>query len=175
MPSGIIINILYSLALISLFPQVGPRLLVLGDEAQRGGLGVSLLERLHHLYNNLNSSSRAHSVTLLTNYRCHNGILMLPSSLYYQSTLQCRVSDDIAHHLAPFPLKFVCSDLTDANVPTSGSNAGEANALIAAIEDHFSTWPKHWGEEDYGQICIMSPSPTQVKFHYCNNVITATY
>lgn len=132
----------------------------MGEEAQSNGLGVSLLERLHGLYDKADVLSR-YSVTLLTNYRCHSGILMLPSSLYYHSTLQCRVPDDSAHPLAPFPLTFVCSDIKRDNWKTSGVNEGEAEALIQEVRRYFSKWPKKWSKGDKN-VCIMSPSADQV-------------
>ena len=139
---------------------MGPKLLVLGKEAQSNGLGVSLLERLHALYDSVNVLPKF-SVTLLTNYRCHSGILMLPSSLYYHSTLQCRVPDDSSHPLAPFPLTFVCSDIKHDKWKTSGVNEHEAEAVIQAVKRYFSKWPKNWSKEDK-KVCIMSPSADQV-------------
>ena len=70
--------------------QVGPRTLVLGKEAKENGLGISVLERLHHLYHSpkFSESAKAYSASLLTNYRCHPGILRLPSHLFYDATLQ---------------------------------------------------------------------------------------
>ena len=141
--------------------QVGPRLLVLGDKAQNNGLGISLLERLHDLYSKVPLSS-THSVTLLTNYRCHSGILMLPSSLYYESTVLCKVPEDEAHHLSPFPLNFVCSDVSDDNKPTPGTNEVEADVLIKEVQKYCNSWPKHWGKKDLKTFCIISPSADQV-------------
>ena len=136
---------------------------MLGDKAQNNGLGISLLERLHDLYSKmLLSSTQCHSVTLLTNYHCHNGILMLPSSLYYQSTLLCRVKDYEAHHLSPFPLNFVCSDISDSDKPTVGTNEVEAEVLLKEVQKYFTKWPKHWGKEERSKVCIMSPSADQV-------------
>lgn len=104
------------------------------------------------------------SVTLLTNYRCHSGILMLPSSLYYESTLQCRVSNSIAHPMAPFPLVFVCSDIDESIKRTSGVNEQEAGVLIEEVKKYFKEWPRHWSEEEESkEICIMSPSAAQVR------------
>ena len=70
--------------------QVGPRTLVLGEEAKENGLGVSVLERLHTLYHSHEYSEKAeaYSASLLTNYRSHPGILRLPSHLFYDATLQ---------------------------------------------------------------------------------------
>ena len=143
---------------------MGPKSVVLGKEAWLNELSVSLLERLHSLYDESSLLSKSISLTLLTNYRCHSGILMLPSSLYYHSTLQCRVSDSTAHHLAPFPLTFVCSDITQDIRGTTGVSEREANAILKEVEKYFTKWPKHWCKEDK-KICIMSPSADQV-IHY---------
>ena len=137
-------------------------MLVLGEEAQSYGLGVSLLERLHNEYENRDFSSKRYcSVTLLTNHRCHSGILMLPSSLYYHSTLQCGKKNDKPHHLTSFPLTFVCSDINQTVEKTSGSSDAEANVLVEEVQKYFKKWPKNWAKEEK-RICIMSPSPDQV-------------
>ena len=142
--------------------QVGPKLLVLGDEAQSYGLGVSLIERLHTQYDSkVFSSKQFCSVTLLTNYRSHCGILMLPSSIYYQSTVQYVKKNDKPHHLSSFPLAFVCSDISKTVERTTGKNKSEADVLIKEVEKYFNTWPRNWNTEDR-KICIMSPSPDQV-------------
>lgn len=125
------------------------------------------MERLHALYDRAGnygytSVSDCCSAALLTNYRCHSGILMLPSSLYYHSTLLCRVPDSRAHHLAPFPLTFVCSDIKSEVKCTSGVNEKEANILIDEVKKYFKEWPKHWDADDK-RICIMSPSADQVR------------
>ena len=143
---------------------MGPQTVVLGEEACSNGLGVSLLERLHSLYANSEMGTRhANSclVTLLINYRCHSSILMLASSLYYHSTLQCKVSDSTAHHLAPFPLTFVCSDITQDIRGTTGVSECEADAILKEVEKYFTKWPKHWNQTNK-RICIMSPSASQV-------------
>ncbi len=141
---------------------MGPRLLVLGDEAQSNGLGISLLERLHSEYDKREFSSKRYcSLTLLTNHRCHSGILMLPSSLYYHSTLQCGKANDKPHPLASFPLTFVCSDITQDIETTSGKNQNEVDVLFKEVEKYFKRWPKNWNKEEK-RICIMSPSPDQV-------------
>ena len=147
----------------------------MGNIPQAKGLGVSLLERLHSVYDKLSSSiSELCSVTLLTNYRSHSGILMFLSSLYYQSTLLCRVSDSVAHHLAPFPLAFVCSDIRRGLEMTSGVNKDEAKILINEVKKYFTKWPKHWSKEKSDKrICIMSSSANQVLLHniLCSSVM----
>lgn len=142
---------------------MGPKLLVLGDEAQSNGLGVSLLERLHGAYDKRDffPAKKFRSLTLLTNHRCHSGILMLPSSLYYGSTLQCGKKNDKPHHLTSFPLTFVCSDIEQSFGKVTGANENEANVLIREVQKYFKTWPKNWSRKDR-RICIMSSSPDQV-------------
>ena len=147
--------------------QVGPRLLVLGNEPQENGLGTSLLERLHKHYETLGEVSQQHSISLLTNYRCHSGILMLPSSLFYGSTLQCRVPEDSAHPDAPYPLIFVCSSL-DPSVKCIRNDTDEAEVrlLLQQVSKFIKNWPRAWGEADRSRICIMTPSANQVLNFY---------
>ena len=142
---------------------MGPRLLVLGDEAQENGLGLSLLERLHKRYETLGRVAQQHTVALLTNYRCHSGILLLPSSLFYGSTLQCRVPEDSAHPDAPYPLVFVCSSL-DASVQSvnKDTDESEARVLLQQVSRFVTNWPRNWGRQDLSKICIMTPSTNQV-------------
>ena len=133
----------------------------MGEKAQANGLGVSPLERLHNKYDKAkNLPSDSCSITLLTNYRCHSSILMLPSSLYYQSTLMCK-AESITHHLAPFPLTFVCTDTKQNLQGTSGVNEKEADALIKEVEKYLGEWPEQWKQRT-NKICIMTPSPNQV-------------
>lgn len=139
----------------------------MGEIPQVNGLGMSLLERLHKLYDKASSSvAESCSINLLTNYRCHSGILMLPSSLYYHSTLLCSVPDSTAHHLAPFPLTFVCSDIRRNISKTSGVNENEVDILVKEVIKYFTKWPNHWPSESGDKkICIMSPSANQVNFN----------
>ena len=153
--------------------QVGPRLLVLGNEPQQNGLGTSLLERLHKHYETLGEMSQQHSISLLTNYRCHSGILTLPSSLFYGSTLQCRVPDESAHPDAPYPLVFVCSSL-DASIQSirNDTNEIEARHLLQQVSKFIANWPRAWGNVDRSQICIMTPSANQVQ---CCDMVESFY
>lgn len=143
--------------------QVGPQLLVLGKEAQEYGLGTSLLERLHNHYIELGEVAEKHLANLLTNYRCQSGILMLPSSLFYGSTLQCRTRDK-PHPLATYPLHFVCTSLKLDKSNERSENALEATTLLNQVQKFVERWPeKQWGEKDLARVCIMSPSPDQVR------------
>ena len=85
---------------------------------------------------------------------------MLPSSLFYQSTLQCRVPDLESHPDAPFPLAFVCSSMEENLANISGINKVEAEVLVEEYNKYFKKWPRNWSSEE--KICIMSPSANQV-------------
>ena len=74
----------------------------------------------------------------------------------------CRVPDNVAHHLAPFPLAFVCSDIKQNVMGTSGVSENEAEIVVKEVEKYFTLWPKHWDTDDK-RVCIMSPSPDQVQ------------
>ena len=144
--------------------QVGPDVLVLGEEARKYGLSISLLERLHSHFTDTGQHSNMFS--LLQNHRSHGGLLSLPSALFYKSTLQCNVPDTKAHPLAPFPLVFVCSSIE--SIPSTnaiGTDTEEAKALVREVKKYYQSWPEEWGEmnESPGQVCIMTPSATQVK------------
>ena len=143
--------------------QVGPGLLVLGKEARKYGLSISLLQRLHEQYQKIGEDT----TSLLTNYRSHSGLLMLPSSLFYGSTLQCRVPDSKSHPLAPYPLVFVCSSTKQYSaVNNKSTDQTEAEALVEQVKKYITdSWPTTvWGRQDDppGKVCIMTPSPTQV-------------
>lgn len=88
---------------------------------------------------------------------------MLPSTLFYESSLQCRVPDNESHPDAPFPLKFVCSSLDQHFSSVSGTNSIEARVLLAESQSLFQKWPRNWDEEGK-KVCIISPSPNQVIF-----------
>lgn len=143
--------------------QVGPGLLVLGEEARKYGLSTSLLERLHEEYQKIEEET----TSLLTNYRSHSGLLMLPSSLFYGSTLQCRVPDSKSHPLAQYPLVFVCSSIKQHSADNMESTDQiEAEVLVQQVQKYIAdSWPSTvWGNKDDspGKVCIMTPSPTQV-------------
>ena len=70
--------------------QTGPKDEVLSNKARENGLCVSLLERIHALYSNLDNSASLkmdYMASLLTNYRCHEGIYLLAKSLLIVLTI----------------------------------------------------------------------------------------
>jgi len=139
-------------------------MLVLGDEAQENGLAVSLLERLHRLYGALGEAAADHCATLVTNYRCHGDILRLAEKLFYDFPLQCKVPPSMAHPAAQYPLQFCCSSIDDEiQIIDSTINECEATVILDLIAEFAKQWPNaSWGPLDSSQMCIMSPSRSQV-------------
>ena len=134
--------------------------MVLGDEAQENGLAVSLLERLHGMYEKL-EAARNHYVTLVTNYRCHPGILELAEKLFYKLPLNCNIPNSSAHPDAPYPLLFFCSSIDD-KVKTD-MNKQEAEITLKLVAQFSKRWPsERWGRMDLSQMCFMSPTRNQV-------------
>ena len=139
-------------------------MLVLGEVAQEYGLATSLIERLHAHYNSdeMHSVTKDYNVSLLTNYRCHSAILMLPSSLFYGSTLQCR-AEQMPHPSAPFPIQFVCSSIRKITNNMQGRDDDEAKILLEQVANYVSSWPHQlWGTKALESVCIISPSADQV-------------
>ena len=131
------------------------------------GLSTSLLERLHNHYIELGEAAEKHIASLLTNYRSQSGILMLPSSLFYGSTLQCRTRDQ-PHPLADFPLQFICTSLNNTESNSQSEDQLEALTLLNQVRKFVDKWPeKKWGEKDLAKVCIMSPSADQVCSYIC--------
>ena len=150
---------------------MGPALLVLGSDAQEHGLKYSLLQRLHQQYERIGSCAESHCAVLLHNYRCHSGILMLPSSLFYNSTLQSMVPEDITHPDAPYPLLFVCSSLDPVADPMQAdTNSVEAMLLLDHAKLYIDAWPTNqWKKHKPETICVMTTSQNQVcsSYHVC--------
>ena len=139
-------------------------MLVLGDEAQENGLAVSLLERLHALYGKLGDVAGDHCATLVTNYRCHHGILKLAEKLFYDLELKCNIPGSAAHPAAPYPLLFYCSSIDDKVQSVDSSvNEQEAEVVLKLVAEFAKRWPiASWGPVDLSQMCFMSPTRSQV-------------
>ena len=121
-------------------PQVGPALLVLGDETRESGFKLSLLERLQLEYDKIGGPAKDYSVTLSTNYRCHKDIIAIPRELFY-SELKGKARKADPHPKAPYPLLFVCSNLS-SNVCLPEL---EANVLLHQVNFFIQHWPKFMG------------------------------
>ena len=142
--------------------QVGPALLVLGDEAREHGLKSSLLERLLCLYKTFpHHISLNYCATLVTNYSCHSEILALPAKLFYpDSPLKCKVPETVTHPNARYPLLFVCSSLDEEVQATdSVTNDSEAKILLQQVSRFTESWPGSWDAKDF---CIITQTRSQV-------------
>ena len=144
--------------------QVGPAMLVLGEEPQKYGLSVSLLERLYDLYQELGDVAKPYCAHLSTNFRCHSAILNLARQVAYKTQLRCNVPDHSVHPDAQFPLLFLCTSL-DHNVKETRDSLSkiEVNAALEKASCFFMKWPDNtWGKRDLRQICFLSPCRGQV-------------
>ena len=141
--------------------QVGPALLVLGKEAQKYGLSVSLFERLKHRYESIGGVALPHLKKLNVNYRCHKFLMRFLSDLFYNSSLQC-CSSVREHHKAHFPLVFCCSDINEhANPGPEPDFRPEIQALLGELKRFFVPWPAHWGQPQRA-VCVISSTRPQV-------------
>ncbi len=132
----------------------------MGKEAQDNGLSTSIMERLYAEYEKLPNGGRSLHAELSTNYRCHHGILMLPSHLFYESTLLSR-SHALTHPDAPYPLIFVCSSLDETKLAREGTDVAEADCVLNEMEKYLNNWPRYWGDMQ-NAVCVMSSSENQV-------------
>ena len=92
--------------------------------------------------------------------------MRLPSSLFYNSTLLSHVPADTAHPDAPYPLVFVCSSLdTDFKDIHNDVDKKEAEIVLKQVRKFTDNWPeKQWGEKWLEDVCIVAPSPNQVRY-----------
>ena len=148
---------------------MGPDLLVLGEQARKEGFSVSLLERLEKDYHNCGGNAASYIARLQTNYRCHPDILNLAEKLFYKSPLKSVVPPNSTHPEAPFPLVFVCLDVSQPKPCDNPINEIEAKVIIEQLKKYVPGWPQDsWGTKpDSRQICLMSPSRMQVSFDFC--------
>ena len=154
---GLLLQATYMLSII-LLSQVGPSMLVLGEETRENGLKYSLLERLQGLYTMHGGLALEHMISLNTNYRCHKDLVEIPNKLFYDGKIKSHPKDAQPHPLAPFPLIFVCSSLT-----TNVKAELEAQLLLEQIEKFvLSNWPDCWNKKNRKDICLTTASQYQV-------------
>ena len=144
-------------------------MLVLGEEPQKYGLSVSLLERLYDHYQELGEVARPYCAHLSTNFRCHSAILQLAQQVAYKSPLTCAVPDHSSHPDSTFPLRFVCTSLDNTVRETKESICEiEVDAALKEASHFILTWPVHiWGDIDLKKVCFLSPCRGQVCAYYC--------
>ena len=69
---------------------------------------------------------------LLTNYRCHDSILRLPSNLFFNSTLQVRTNSEL-HPKTSSALHFVCTSMKSMIVSTEDCSMEEARITLEQV------------------------------------------
>ena len=132
---------------------------MLGYEARDSGYRMSLLDRLQIEYMKIGGRASEYSITLSTNYRCHKDILAIPHQLFYKG-LKSKAQKASPHPLAPYPLLFVCSNLTPDVCPSDV----EAQILLEQV-NHFigHNWPsEQWGKYDISNIAVVTATRPQV-------------
>lgn len=132
--------------------------MVLGEEARKYGLKVSLLERLHTHYKAIGEMSKYLQADLTENYRCHPLILKFASEMFYKSTIKPSIitSRIPNFHGFKYPLVFVCTDIEEIESYEKSVNEKEANILMDMLDHH------HREEMYMCKVCIMSSSRNQV-------------
>ncbi len=124
---------------------------MLGVEAHENGLAISLLERLHNVYSR-HPQCEAYTASLIGNYRCVPEIVRFSSQLYYESSLQCKVSQN-SDFL--YPIQFICSSIENADHSVDTDEV-EASIVLNRVKYFKSSGHKA------SDVCIVSPSSAQV-------------
>ena len=139
-------------------------MLVLGEEPQKYGLSISLLERLYDHYQELEDVAKPYCAHLTTNFRCLPAIVNLARQVAYKKPLTSDVSEHSAHPDAPFPLLFVCTSLDRSVKETKDSRCKvEVDAALQEASRFFMKWPASiWGKRDLREMCFLSPCSGQV-------------
>lgn len=133
---------------------------MLGNETRASGFKLSLLERLQIEYERIGGPARDCLLTLSTNYRCHKDILAIPHQLFY-SGLKNKSRKADPHPKAPYPLLFLCSNLT-SNVC---SREIEAHILLEQVSIFVQHWPRNnssWGDYEPKKIAVVTSTRPQV-------------
>ena len=69
---------------------------------------------------------------LLTNYRCHDSILRLPSNLFFHSTLQVRTNSEL-HPKTSSALHFVCTSMKSMVASKEDCSEEEASITLQQV------------------------------------------
>ena len=120
-------------------------------------------------YEKIGASAKDYLLTLSTNYRCHEDILAIPNQLFY-SGLTSKAQKADPHPEAPYPLLFICSNLTsDVCSPDI-----EASVLLEEVNFFVQHWPSNrsWGNYDLKKIAVVTSTYPQVRAGYGSYVLT---
>ena len=137
--------------------QVGPSLLVLGEEARKHGLKTSLLERLKYRYSAIGERTQYQQANLVENYRCHKDIISFASQMFYKSCVRpSTVTSNISIPYGfSYPLVFVCTSLRQSRKCEFSSNEHEADILLNMLSENIA-------KSGMKMVCVMSSSRGQV-------------
>ena len=111
-------------------------------------------------YEKIGGPAKDYLITLSTNYRCHKDIIAIPHQLFY-SGLKSKALNANPHPKAPYPLLFVCSNLTSEVC----SPELEAKVILDQVNFVVKHWPKNdssWGDYDLHKTSIITSTRKQV-------------
>ena len=152
-------------------------MLVFGEEAKKGGLNKSLLERLVLEYKEMDKNfespvSQNYHITLATNYRCHDDIRKLSARLFYREIppkSPLKPNDQpgaFGFHGSQSSIHFMCSSIMDNEQQSGVVNEAEATSVVNLLVEILQSWPRYGGikagDFDPWRVCIMSKSRSQV-------------
>lgn len=143
--------------------QVGPALVVLGQQAHENGLAVSLLERLQKKYKGYGGDAEQYLKILTDGYRCNEYITNFLSTLFYNRKVKSRVQVP-THPRAKFPFVFYCCDVDrTVRAPQEPAFDVEADAVLQQLKHYFHhRWPRDWGEQNMNDLSVITPMRNQV-------------
>lgn len=140
--------------------QVGPAILVLGEESRKYGLHASLIERLMLLYDTI-AAAECYRTILSVNYRSHQSLMALPKLFY--KTLKLHTEKFMWQHKGPTGYSFVCADsrlvpdYVDPNHPLV-----EACVVLEQALDYCKEMKKIDPKFHPHSVCIISSTRKQV-------------
>lgn len=111
-------------------------------------------------YEKIGEPAKDYLLTLSTNYRCHKEILAIPDQLFY-SNLMSNAKNAKLHPKTPYPLLFICSNLTsDVCSPEI-----EASVLLEQVNIFVQHWPvdDSWGAYDLKKVAVVTSTYPQVR------------
>lgn len=76
----------------------------------------------------------------------------------------CNAQNAKPHHLAPYPLLFVCSSTCSLEGAANVDAEMEAEILLEEVLKYSNDWPIAWGPHDLQNMCIVTASRTQVYY-----------
>ena len=144
-------------------------MLVLGEEARKHGLAISLLERLLSFYHSASSPPDFKKMVSFLDrcHRCHKKILNLSARLFYKTDLKIPENEPLANHPKfLYPILFVCSSINETELSKTTRNREEAKIILDYALKIKRNWSKRvWGGDYHLDMCAMSPSRSQVMWN----------